>query len=178
MKRECNHCGCTTGMKTRSRQTHRTKEKTPMASTNVKVRETDGGLMEAIAKAQGQMERTPEQASADIARRILESKTADEVLAESTTLSSDDVLNKSITVLGVSYNKSTFEGEGSSDAYAVVSAVVPATGELLAFTVGGNTVLAQLVKLQALDAFPLTVTLRQKATPTARGYYPLYLTKG
>lgn len=60
-------------------------------------------------------------------------------------------------------------------AYLVVNAVIPGDGERVTMTTGSVSVVAQLVKANALGAFPLIVVPRKANRPSANGYYPMHL---
>lgn len=59
--------------------------------------------------------------------------------------------------------------------FLVVKAVVEDTAETITWTTGSMSVVAQLVRAYALDAFPLRCKLRRSDKPTKSGFYPLNL---
>ena len=129
-------------------------------------------LLSAIAKIRSGVDRTPEEAQRAIIDRVLQAETVDDILAESTTNSAEDVIGIPHTITSVDYNRSRFTD--GAPAYAYVTGKSD-DGEL-SYTIGANTAIAQLIKLDA--HLPVKVILKQKDTPTASGYYPMYYVKG
>ena len=62
--------------------------------------------------------------------------------------------------------------------FLVVDAAVVSTGELVTFTTGAVSVVAQLAKAHALGALPMVVTPRQSDRPSKSGYFPQHLQIG
>lgn len=82
----------------------------------------------------------------------------------------EKVLDRLIIVTGIKRQASAYaDGLG---VFLVVSATDTETGELLTFTTGAVSVVAQLVRAYTANLFPAKGFLRQSATPSANGYYP------
>jgi len=118
-------------------------------------------------------------AAADIVARILAAEDASEVsdAAGGATVAAADVIGTPFVLKGVRFQPSTVEGpEGSPTVYALVEAV-DANGEPALITTGARTALAQLLKLDQLEAFPTKQAWRfvQADRPTAAGFYPVWL---
>jgi hypothetical protein len=75
-----------------------------------------------------------------------------------------------LTILGVRKRPSDFGG--GLPWFLIVDAVVENTGEHVTITSGAVSVVAQLTKAYALNAFPLRVRPVVAERPTASGYYP------
>ena len=129
-------------------------------------------LLSAIAKIRSGVDRTPEDAQRAIIDRVLKAETVDEILAESTTSSAEDVIGIPHTIVSVDYNRSRYEDGAPAYAYVVAKTN---DGDV-SYTVGATTAIAQLIKLDA--HLPVKVILKQKESPTASGYYPMYYVKG
>lgn len=59
--------------------------------------------------------------------------------------------------------------------FLIVDGAIEETGETIAITTGAVSVVAQLVKAWALDAFPLRVVPRVATRPSRNGYFPQHL---
>lgn len=115
----------------------------------------------------------PQAAQEAIVERILSATSVDDVLGGSELTDSETLFNTAIVVHGVKWNRSDFEE--SAGAYAVVEANRCDTGEKCDFSTGASNVMAQLFKLGELDAFPITVILREADRPSKAGYKPQWL---
>lgn len=82
-------------------------------------------------------------------------------------------LNTELSILRI--RKVPSDYQGGLEWFLVADAAIVATGELVTFTTGAVSVVAQLVKAFALDAFPWRVIPRQSDRPSARGYFPQHL---
>lgn len=81
-----------------------------------------------------------------------------------------------LVITGARGMKSSFE-EGSP-IYAIVSAVVKATGERIQFTTGARAVQVTILKMMAEGWMPFEALLQIRSQPTQRGFYPLSLVAG
>lgn len=115
-----------------------------------------------------------EQASG-IVRRIMDAKTAEDVLGESTVTHARDILDTPLQVLTVHWNKSTL-AEGLP-IYAVLDCVDD-DGAPVTVTCGGVRVMAQVARLAELGALPARVRILESERPTAAGFRPLRLVAG
>lgn len=108
-----------------------------------------------------------------IAQRIMDSETAEDVLAEQTLPDAEEFMDQAIQVNEVGFLKSDFEG--GLGLYAVIAGQMVGNGEAFRFSCGGTNVVAQLAKLMELDALPVNVVLTKAARPSAQGFFPLWL---
>ncbi len=80
---------------------------------------------------------------------------------------------KELLINGISKMPSDYEG--GFGYYLLIDAVDKDTGESLTLTTGSITVVAELVRVNALGAFPASFVVRKASKPTRNGYYPLHL---
>lgn len=138
------------------------------------VAERPNHLANAIAKITGDLERRPEDVQNAIVGRILQTESLDDVFAESSTTSAEDIVGKPHLVKNVDFSKSRFEN--GAPAFAIVTADF-SDGEII-YTIGAVTALAQLIRLVD-NGMPATfrLVLKQKEQPTTQGYYPMFYVK-
>lgn len=113
--------------------------------------------------------------SAGIVRRIMEAKTAEDVLAETAVVHARDMLDTPIRVMSVHWNRSDIEG--GLPIYAVMDCV-DEDGQPFVVTCGGIRVMAQVSRLAELGALPALVRILESERPTAQGFRPLRLVAG
>lgn len=115
-----------------------------------------------------------EDAVADIIAQVLQSDSVDEVLADIDAMHWHDFLDVPVTVYGCKWQRSEFEA--GMPFYVVVDGLRHDTNYRGPITIGAQTVIAQLVRLAQLNAFPVTLRLTYATDkPTANGYRPLKL---
>ena len=114
----------------------------------------------------------PQQAQYDIVRRILASDSIEDVLKQQEAIHARDVLGEALCVTGIRRMESSV-GETGPDFYMLIDCVAP-DGEPYAVTCGAVNVMAQLHKLEELDAFPLVLQLVEVGRPTKAGYKPMW----
>lgn len=85
----------------------------------------------------------------------------------------EDLVNVPLLIQGI--RKMPSDYPGGLPWFLVVDAAIIATGELVTFTTGAVSVVAQLAKAHALGAFPWRVIPRQSDRPSKAGYYPQHL---
>jgi hypothetical protein len=111
----------------------------------------------------------------EIAERLvvqaLGAETLDAIFASAEMASADDVAGIPLRIRGVQWNPSSF-GDGPSF-YAVLDCVDDAKQEEITVGCGSVLVLAQLIRVQELRLFPITVTFKRRARATAAGFYPI-----
>jgi hypothetical protein len=113
-------------------------------------------------------------AVADIIAQVLQADSVDEVLADVDALHWHDFLDVPVTVYACKWQRSEYEK--GMPFYVVVDGQRHDTGVRAPITIGAQTVIAQLVRLAQLNAFPCTVTLTYATDkPTKSGYRPLKL---
>lgn len=118
----------------------------------------------------------PEAISLAIVERILNAKTAEEVLTPNQVVHARDLIGVPLNVSGIRWLESDFEtGPGM---YAIMDCVRVDTDSHLVVSCGGQNVLAQLWKLNDLGAFPARVVIQQAPRPTKAGFLPLWLEAG
>lgn len=116
---------------------------------------------------------SPEEIQASIVERILGAATIDDVFAIQEARHARDLLDVAIEVTDFKFQESSF-AEGAKY-YVVLDAYDVATGEKMAVTCGGATVVAQLYRLGQLGAFPIKVKFAQTKRPTKSGKFPMSL---
>jgi hypothetical protein len=116
---------------------------------------------------------SPEEIQASIVERILGAATIDDVFAIQEARHARDLLDVPIEVVDFKFQESTFD-EGAKY-YVVLDAFDVSTGEKMAVTCGGATVVAQLYRLGQLGAFPIKVKFAQTKRPTKSGKFPMSL---
>ena len=111
--------------------------------------------------------------SDDILLGILNATTIDEIL-ESTTLGLQSIIGTPMTI-----NRAQLHESDYADGLAayVVMFVTFDDGTSTVVTSGAQVVVAQVVRMQMLDAFPMRCSSKQATRPTEKGYYPIALTK-
>jgi hypothetical protein len=113
-------------------------------------------------------------AVADIIAQVLQADSVDEVLADVEALAWSSILNVPVTVYGCKWQRSEYEA--GMPFYVVADGLRGDTNWRGPITIGAQTVIAQLVRLAQLNAFPVTVVLTHATkTPTRSGYMPLKL---
>lgn len=120
-----------------------------------------------------------EAASRAIIDRVLSAETPEDVMeaANAQTTPAKDLIGVPLVLRGVRFMPSSIEGEGPS-VFAVLDAVHADDGEAFTITTGARTVLAQVLKLDQLKAYPWgPVQFVEADTPTASGFYPMQLAK-
>ncbi len=116
---------------------------------------------------------SPEDIQRSILEKILGAATIDEVFAVQEARHARDLLGVPLEVTEFRFNESDFT-EGSKY-YVVLDCYDVETGDKMAVTCGGATVVAQLYQLQHLGAFPIKVKFTQPLRPTKQGFFPLSL---
>lgn len=110
-----------------------------------------------------------------IMERVLSSTTPDQVLAEELSVPVDRVLNRPIQIERVRIGETDFAD--GFPYYAIMDVIYGNPPERHVVTVGAFKVMAQLVKLAQLDAFPQVVMFRKAEKPTKAGFYPISMVR-
>lgn len=139
-----------------------------MASKNTPAKMTIEQAIDAM-RAQAAEVQDPEAVAMRIVADIMNAESVDDVLADNNLLSTEDMEDRSFTITDISFNNSGYEDD-KIGVYAVVTAVDP-NGERLMFTTGSANILAQTVRLQALNALDTPVTV---SSATSAGGYKVY----
>lgn len=145
-----------------------------MTGNDVVVRDTDSAIARFLSAAQTQQVIDPEQAALDMVRRILTGDTIESVLEGREAVHAKDVLGETLTVTGVRWNES--DNESGPNFYALMDCV-DNDGNPYAVTCGAISVMAQLFRLNELEAFPIRVVINEAAKATRSGYKPMHLAK-
>lgn len=116
------------------------------------------------------------EAVGDIIAQILNAETVDDVLADTEVRGLSEWEGKRFWVNEVKYNESDYDPNGGW--YAVANITDVETGWRGPATSGAAQILAQFMRFDELDAYPVLCTLT-KATkkPTAQGFWPLKLSQ-
>lgn len=125
------------------------------------------------AADEGHITENPDQVAIDIIARILSANDAAEVLGGGSAIHARDYLDTPFMLTGLKLQRSSFDGVGP-DFYAVLEGASE-DGEKLVITCGAKNVMAQAWRLDDLGALPCAVQLRQSPTPTAQGFYVMWL---
>lgn len=119
-----------------------------------------------------QITEDPAAVAAAIVADILAAKTIDDVFAQQDTTHAEDILGERLMVRSVKWlGSDKADGPGF---YSLLDAVDDA-GTVRLVTCGARSVMAQLFRLQELNAFPLYVAIVQADRATAAGYFPMRL---
>lgn len=144
-------------------------------STEVEVHTAHREVAAFLARGKAAVEVDSEAAALDIVRRIVTAQSIDDVLGESEALHAKDVLGQSLAVHGVRWNQSDMaDGPGF---YALMECV-DKDGQPFVVTCGALSCMAQLYRLEQLEAFPIWLTIEEVGKPTAQGYRPMHLRRG
>lgn len=111
-----------------------------------------------------------------IIERVLTATNAADILAQSQTVTAKDMLDVPLEVRSARFLVSKVEN--SEGYYALIDALAPNTdGELepVLVTCGARKVLAQLIAMDQIQAYPFKAKLFRKPTPTAAGFHPIEL---
>ena len=130
-------------------------------------------MVEVMGISTGVSTTDPKAVQEEILGKILAADSVDAVFDNVGGLThSDALLGRTIEVLSVKYNRSDYaEGLGF---YAVAEYADIETGEKSNAAIGSTNAMAQLFRLDTLEAFPCRMVLTQAAKPTANGYYPQF----
>lgn len=148
-------------------------EKLPMAPTAPAIPEKFARLQAMMKDAGERASMDPEEIQRSILEKILGAATIDEVFAVQEARHARDLLGIPLEVTDFRFNESDFT-EGSKY-YVVLDCYDVETGDKMAVTCGGATVVAQLYQLQHLGAFPIKIKFTQPNRPTKQGFFPLAL---
>ena len=116
----------------------------------------------------------PDEVVHGIVSRILDATSLDDVLNKQAVVKLKDYVGRPLVVQSVRWGESDYEG--GVPFYAIVDAVVEATGEKVVASCGGQQVLAQLYMMARNNWLPARVTVDTVERPTRGGFYPIWLT--
>lgn len=109
----------------------------------------------------------------EIALRILESETAEEILNPAETVDAEDLAGAPFVLNAVAISRSN--KDGGIGYFATLDATHPETGERMAISCGAANVVVQAVSLYERGFLPIKVFIEVAAKATSRGFYPLTL---
>lgn len=130
-------------------------------------------VAEYLASAESIVVEDPEQVAFEIVARILSQDTVEGVLNKQQVLSAEAMLGIHLRVTEVRWHRSAYDQR--EQVYALVKAFRSDNGDEVLITCGGRNVMAQLWKLEQLGALPCDLLIGRSNTPTAGGYWPLWL---
>lgn len=120
------------------------------------------------------IEDDPNQAARDMAVRVLAAETEDEIFADDSALSADDLLGVPLLIRSVRWLPSTKEGEGPN-VYAVINGTRGDDGSEIVLTCGGQRVMLQLLQAGRKNLFPLQKAVKFVKIETSRKRHTLRL---
>jgi hypothetical protein len=149
-----------------------------MATKATPVATVDNGTLpvrasDRVRSAIDEMKRDSADVSDQIMANILSADTVDDVFAQTegeagTLIASESRYGVPLRVQSVTLNESTFS-EGPP-AYCVLGCVNLGSGANEVIGCGASNVLAGMIKLHQLDAFPIDVVIYESAKRTGNGY--------
>ena len=116
------------------------------------------------------------EAARAIVARILDAPDVDAVFDQGKATSAVDVLDVPLLILNIRWQRSEYEGEGST-VYALIDAERADNGDELTITCGSRNVMAQLYRLAQLGALGTPVKIVRSEKATARGFKPMWLAR-
>lgn len=116
-----------------------------------------------------------EDGARNLALAILTAEDADAVLAVFDSASWRDLLDQPVEIHGVKWRRSSFD-EGAP-VFAIVDATTGEDGARVTLTTSGRSVMAALLRLDQLGAWPQRVKLTESRKPTEKGYKALQLAR-
>jgi hypothetical protein len=115
----------------------------------------------------------PDEIARQIIVRILKADDVEQVLEPAGALGARDLLGVPLEISAVRWQRSSLDGGPAL--FALIEAQRLDEGEPVVVTCGGRNVLAQLLRLAQLSAFPQVVRIVEAERETSRGYRPLWL---
>ena len=131
-------------------------------------------LRRMINEAEEESAESAELIEAQIFEKMLQAKNLEELLGPNEVTKWNTLIDESVYVTGVRFNRSDF-GEGPA-IYAIAEARVDGKQALL--SCGARTVMAQLLIMRDREMLPALVKLQESPRPTKSGYKPLNLAVG
>lgn len=129
--------------------------------------------MDRLADRLSHLYMSPDDLGLDIALRVLESDTAQGILAPVGTTPAEEIMGQPFDLLGVVVTDSGFQG--GIGFYALLSVRLAKTGEEVTVSCGAANVVAQAAALADRGFLPIRVQLVAAENPTARGFTPYSL---
>lgn len=108
-----------------------------------------------------------------IIERILSAEDTESILGTQELTSSDEMIDVPFQLTDVRWNQSGLKG--GLGFYAIMEGKSLASGDTVAISCSGQSLMAQVYALKQRGKLPLDVAIRRVKKPTARGFYPLYL---
>jgi hypothetical protein len=110
-----------------------------------------------------------------ILKQVLSAESADVVLTPTEVTQARDIVGVPIVVIAFELNESEFDA--GSPFYATITAILEPNGAPMPVNCGHRKVLAQLVRLQELDSFPIACQFIERGKSKIGGTPMLELTK-
>jgi hypothetical protein len=136
--------------------------------------ETDS-MVALINDAKSRAVEDPEAVAKAITNRILEAESVEDVLSPQECRHARELLDVPLRFFDLHFNQSDFE-EGAGF-YAIANCEDVESGDRFAVACGGRNVMAQLLRLHQIGAFPIDLKFEQARRPTRQGFWPLWLVK-
>lgn len=117
----------------------------------------------------------PAEVQRQIVARILSAETADDVLKPQNTTAAEDMVGVPLHISAVRWMQSRVK-DAAIPVFALIEGTRGDDGSSVIVTCGAVQVMAALLRLSSIGALtsqPVVIT--RKDTPTAAGYYPLWL---
>ena len=116
----------------------------------------------------------PAEVQRQIVARILSAETAEDVLRPQNTVSAEDILGVPLHVTNVRWMQSRVK-DAAIPVFALIEATRGDDGAAVIVSCGALQVMASCLRLAQLGAIPFDAIFVQKDTPTASGYYPIWM---
>lgn len=136
-------------------------------------RQGDTGLGRYLADEDAYRDPDRTQAYRQIIDQILNASTPEDVLTPIEAVNAKDVCDRPMTLYSFDINQSEFDV--GSPFYATMKVRFFDDDNPTVVNSGNQALMAQLIRLSQLDAFPVTVTIKQGKRPNRHGTFPLRL---
>lgn len=113
------------------------------------------------------------EASERIVLQILQAKTWDDVDAPWDKEPKEELIDKELRIDSIMRRPSSYAG--GLGVFLVVRGALLEDKRPVVFSTSSMSIIAQLVKLHMLDAFPVFAIIRKSERPTENGYWPQHL---
>jgi hypothetical protein len=141
--------------------------------SNAVVPASEARIAEFLAAASNQEPVDPAVAAMDIVRRILAADSIEDVLKGTPAIHAADVVNTPLIITGFTFNESDLTESGPG--FYMLIDCADSQGEPYKVTCGAVNVMAQLWRLQQLEALPLVAKIVESEKKTKAGYRPMWL---
>lgn len=132
--------------------------------------ELPADLVQRFAQMAMTLPPTESDGGASIVESILNATSVEALDAAWDAKDADAMIGKEITITGATVSQSDYNG--GLGVFLVVTATDEGTGEVITFTTGSMSIVAQVVAAHVREWLPLRCKLVQAMEPTKSGYYP------